>query len=425
MIMDKRKVLPYLRSIDAAAARDAKTALEAQIDTTLPLATPLEISEEDAMMPAMRVSGAADGATSDSTVVFVADDKTVDEGILIAAMKAANYRLGMADIAALRARMIDAGIAPTGVEGDDRCSGGAADVLGMLNVARAEGPEGGLELTIGNGCRRAHEAVNNKAADALLIFTNEIASTDRFSILSAQTGSTASRLVDEGDSVANAADARFARCLDTFVQAMSSRKRPHASKSSSSSSSSSSSKHAKLRRSSSAQRGTPIIVLPTGANSLLTVWNVEEFLRSGRFITTQESKAQLVSSAPKDGLRFKVALPGFAEPCEFRFVDNPRFQLRKKEGSLGDWNKVVAVIANGEEWQFKGWPAGFATPADIFSRAQVRCVTDTAHIVLSTLPPVSFLVPSSSSLFSFSPAVLLVLISPSLLALRAGLLHDL
>ena len=89
---------------------------------------------------------------------------------------------------------------------------------------------------------------------------------------------------------------------------------------------------------------------------------------------SQFDSLPLTSLAPKDGLRFAITLPGYGAEREFRFVDNPLMQLRRSGDRLGEWAKIVAVVANGNEWQFKGWPKGFRTPADIFTKSQVRRV---------------------------------------------------
>ena len=43
-------------------------------------------------------------------------------------------------------------------------------------------------------------------------------------------------------------------------------------------------------------------------------------------------------------------------------IDNPTTRLKKEE-----WSRVVAVIAQGASWQFKGWQ--YSDPVDLFSRA--------------------------------------------------------
>ena len=45
----------------------------------------------------------------------------------------------------------------------------------------------------------------------------------------------------------------------------------------------------------------------------------------------------------------------------YDIIDNPATRLKKDE-----WDRVVAVVCQGESWQFKGW--GYSDPVDLFSR---------------------------------------------------------
>jgi len=59
-------------------------------------------------------------------------------------------------------------------------------------------------------------------------------------------------------------------------------------------------------------------------------------------------------------------------PTEFLVVDNPAL-LNKQ-----DWERVVCVIPEGKDWQFKDWEAGWKTPQDIFAKSKgfFYCWTD-------------------------------------------------
>lgn len=50
--------------------------------------------------------------------------------------------------------------------------------------------------------------------------------------------------------------------------------------------------------------------------------------------------------------------------AEYLVIDNP------SRLAPGDWERVVAVVALGKEWQFKGWH--WEKPVDLF--ANVSCV---------------------------------------------------
>ena len=46
----------------------------------------------------------------------------------------------------------------------------------------------------------------------------------------------------------------------------------------------------------------------------------------------------------------------------YDIIDNPSTRLKKEE-----WSRVVAVIAQGASWQFKGWQ--YSDPVSLFSKA--------------------------------------------------------
>lgn len=59
-----------------------------------------------------------------------------------------------------------------------------------------------------------------------------------------------------------------------------------------------------------------------------------------------------------------AAVKATAFPLKYQLVDSAQ---KLKDG---DWSRVVAVVAQGQEWQFKGWPKNWDTPAEIFSKAK-------------------------------------------------------
>merc|ERR1712154_82673 len=56
----------------------------------------------------------------------------------------------------------------------------------------------------------------------------------------------------------------------------------------------------------------------------------------------------------------------------YEIMDNPKRHLKNPS----DWARVVAVVAQGESWQFKGWKVGWAdskqrgvdSPVGVFSK---------------------------------------------------------
>lgn len=108
---------------------------------------------------------------------------------------------------------------------------------------------------------------------------------------------------------------------------------------------------------------TPIIIIPSSPNSLITMYNAKEILQELKFVTQEEKKAagavrenEVLLQRRKDG---NMTVP-------YRIVDQP--------GKLTpqDWSRVVAVFVLGPAWQFKGFPWE-GNPVDIFSKSISFC----------------------------------------------------
>lgn len=114
------------------------------------------------------------------------------------------------------------------------------------------------------------------------------------------------------------------------------------------------------------QSKTPIIIIPSSTNSLITMFNAKEILQELKFVTQEDKRAggaqrenEILLQRRKDG---NMTVP-------YRVVDQP--------GKLTshDWSRVVAVFVLGPQWQFKGWPWE-GNPVEIFSKSefnQVQC----------------------------------------------------
>lgn len=111
------------------------------------------------------------------------------------------------------------------------------------------------------------------------------------------------------------------------------------------------------------QSRTPIIIIPSSPNSLITMFNAKDILQELKFVTQEEKRAsgsqrenEVLLQRRKDG---NTSVP-------YRVVDQP--------GKLTplDWSRVVAVFVLGPQWQFKGWPWE-GNPVEIFSKSKFRC----------------------------------------------------
>lgn len=105
---------------------------------------------------------------------------------------------------------------------------------------------------------------------------------------------------------------------------------------------------------------TPIIIIPAGSSSLITMYNAKDILQELKFVTTEEKREQgaqreneILIQRRKDG---NITVP-------YRVIDNP------SKLTPQDWNRVVAVFVMGPKWQFKGWPWN-GNPVEIFSQSK-------------------------------------------------------
>jgi len=98
--------------------------------------------------------------------------------------------------------------------------------------------------------------------------------------------------------------------------------------------------------SSAKKSGPPIIIVPSAVTSLITMYNVKEFLEEGKFITATEKKQQTPTKPTH--LEIKKRL-GVNLPVPFHVIDCTT------KLTPHDWGRVVAVFVLGQAWQFKDW----------------------------------------------------------------------
>lgn len=108
--------------------------------------------------------------------------------------------------------------------------------------------------------------------------------------------------------------------------------------------------------------GVPIILVPSAFSTLITIYNVKEFLEDGVFIPTDVKLKQVKGGKPdcvtvqKKFSRDRVVTA---------------YEVRDKPSALksDDWDRVVAVFVLGKEWQFKDWP--FKDHVEIFNKSEL------------------------------------------------------
>ncbi|KAI9202863.1 RNA pol II accessory factor, Cdc73 family-domain-containing protein [Polychytrium aggregatum] len=108
-------------------------------------------------------------------------------------------------------------------------------------------------------------------------------------------------------------------------------------------------------------KGTPIIVVPAIATSLITLYNAPQFLRDSVFQPSEEIR----QAAKQKPLPVTIERPNTATrtgPKSFQITDSPE-RLTAEE-----WDNVVAVFATGQAWQFSRWK--YNQPVDLFSKVK-------------------------------------------------------
>lgn len=110
--------------------------------------------------------------------------------------------------------------------------------------------------------------------------------------------------------------------------------------------------------------GKPIIVVPNAMTSPITLINAEEFLAQGKYVTRQDmmKRGNKLKRSTSITMKRNIASRLGGGLMEYEIIDNPVTRLAKER----DWDRVVAVIAQGAAWQFKGWK--YNSPVDIFSK---------------------------------------------------------
>lgn len=110
--------------------------------------------------------------------------------------------------------------------------------------------------------------------------------------------------------------------------------------------------------SSGAVRTYPIIIVPGSLTSCVTLINAKDFLLDGVYYSVEEKrKAGATKNRDSDGILLIRELPNGGR-LVYKVIDDPT------KLSDEDWDRVVAVFATGQAWQFKGWK--YPSPVTLF-----------------------------------------------------------
>jgi parafibromin len=97
---------------------------------------------------------------------------------------------------------------------------------------------------------------------------------------------------------------------------------------------------------------TPIIIVPNGMTSSITMLNAKEFLENGVFksslaVNTKKPKIEILNRKISQDLT-----------CQYKLLDDA------SKLSNDEWDRVVAVFVSGQLWQFAQWKHN--NPVDLF-----------------------------------------------------------
>jgi parafibromin len=88
-----------------------------------------------------------------------------------------------------------------------------------------------------------------------------------------------------------------------------------------------------------------------GMTAMLTLFNTKQFLEEGRFEPSQVAQQRGVTKHPLLVINRTALRPGVkGGGVPYHVMDKPPIKGHP------DWQRVVAVVAQGAKWQFKDWP---------------------------------------------------------------------
>ena len=111
--------------------------------------------------------------------------------------------------------------------------------------------------------------------------------------------------------------------------------------------------------------GNPIIVVPNAMTSCITMVNAGFFFGKEAVFIPRDQAMKRPDAGKRGGtiqVTHKLAPRLGGAEITYDIIDNPATRLKKEE-----WSRVVAVIAQGASWQFKGWQ--YSDRVELFSRA--------------------------------------------------------
>ncbi|XBW37073.1 hypothetical protein QEN19_002651 [Hanseniaspora menglaensis] len=114
----------------------------------------------------------------------------------------------------------------------------------------------------------------------------------------------------------------------------------------------------------SAANKDPIIIIPSSASSVITMANIQEFLNKGQYISSNdlpEAENDILKISKKFDITKQndTANVVVGKNIRFNVVNNTRMFVKPEY-----WERVVAIIVNGQEWQFDDYM--WSNPEELF-----------------------------------------------------------
>lgn len=108
----------------------------------------------------------------------------------------------------------------------------------------------------------------------------------------------------------------------------------------------------------------PIILVPCNKRAPVNLLTVQNLLQDGRYEAVPEDDYRFFESVRKAVVEIKRNVRGPSGLHEWTFEARDS----TKDFTKAEWLRVVAVISDGSDWQFKGWP--FESTRDLFATAK-------------------------------------------------------
>ncbi|KAG0337522.1 accessory factor associated with RNA polymerase II [Podila horticola] len=105
----------------------------------------------------------------------------------------------------------------------------------------------------------------------------------------------------------------------------------------------------------------PIIIIPAAVTSMITMYNIKQFLEEQTFVDSQEMRDKGVAK-PSNIKIERRQKPNETQKTYYQVIDSTDHMKAE------DWDRVVCVFTTGAEWQFKKWK--WQKPIEVFTHVK-------------------------------------------------------